>query len=86
MKKVLGAKVEVLDSGCCGMAGGFGYEKEHYDLSMRIGEILFNQIRQLDGEVIAPGVSCRSQIGHGMDLVARHPAEVLAGQLVQVDE
>jgi len=81
LEKILGAKVNVLDSGCCGMAGGFGYEHKHYDLSMNIGEILFNQIRHAEGQVVAPGVSCRSQIGHGMNVVARHPAEILAGHL-----
>ncbi|MFT4923169.1 MAG: Fe-S oxidoreductase, partial [Haloarculaceae archaeon] len=53
-----------LDSGCCGMAGSFGYEAEHYDISQAIGRILFRQVEQSPGEqVVAPGASCRSQLG-----------------------
>jgi FAD/FMN-containing dehydrogenase/Fe-S oxidoreductase len=59
-----GYDVDPLDSGCCGMAGSFGYETEHYDLSKSIGSILFGKIDRSDGEeVVAPGASCRSQIG-----------------------
>ena len=59
-----GYKVDPLDSGCCGMAGSFGYEAEHYDLSKSIASILFEKIDRSDGtQVVAPGASCRSQIG-----------------------
>jgi len=59
-----GYAVDPIDSGCCGMAGSFGYEAEHYDLSQAIGRILFDQIDDSDGDrVTAPGGSCRSQIG-----------------------
>jgi len=59
-----GYEVDPLDSGCCGMAGSFGYEAEHYSMSRAIGSILFDQIDESDGEgVVAPGASCRSQIG-----------------------
>jgi FAD/FMN-containing dehydrogenase/Fe-S oxidoreductase len=59
-----GYEVDPLDSGCCGMAGSFGYEAEHYSMSRAIASILFDQIDGSDGEtVVAPGASCRSQIG-----------------------
>jgi len=59
-----GYRVDPLDSGCCGMAGSFGYESEHYDLSKAIGRILFDQVDDSDGElVVAPGTSCRTQLG-----------------------
>jgi len=62
------------------MAGSFGYEKEHYEISMRIGELtLFPTVRKAPREVIlaAPGTSCRHQIFDGTGRHARHPAEVL---------
>jgi Fe-S oxidoreductase len=74
------ANVEEIPSGCCGMAGSFGYEKEHYELSMQIGElILFPAVRDLpeDGIVVAPGTSCRHQIKDGTQTSSYHPAEVL---------
>lgn len=74
--------VSVIPSGCCGMAGSFGYEREHYDVSMRIGElVLFPALRAADSEAIvaAPGTSCRHQILDGTGRVARHPVEVLWG-------
>jgi Fe-S oxidoreductase len=59
-----GYEVDPLDSGCCGMAGSFGYEAEHYDLSQAIGSILFGQVEESRGDVVtAPGVSCRTQLG-----------------------
>ncbi|MBI5372625.1 MAG: FAD-binding protein [Sphingobacteriales bacterium] len=72
--------VQTIPSGCCGMAGSFGYEKEHYDLSMKIGElVLFPTVRQQPDEVIiaAPGTSCRHQIKDGTGRKALHPVEVL---------
>ncbi|MEN8247936.1 MAG: FAD-linked oxidase C-terminal domain-containing protein [Bacteroidota bacterium] len=74
------ATVEEIPSGCCGMAGAFGYEKEHYDLSMKIGEmILFPAVRSLpeDGVAVAAGTSCRHQIKDGTDSKSFHPAEIL---------
>ena len=77
--------VETIPSGCCGMAGSFGYEKEHYELSMKIGElVLFPAVRQ-QGEVViiaAPGTSCRHQIKDGTGRKALHPVEVLYEALV----
>jgi Fe-S oxidoreductase/FAD/FMN-containing dehydrogenase len=72
--------VEEIPSGCCGMAGSFGYEKEHYDLSMKIGElVLFPAVRNTDDSVViaAPGTSCRHQIKDGTGREALHPVEVM---------
>jgi len=69
------------DSGCCGMAGSFGFNKAHYDLSMSIGErVLLPTVRQLDEDalIIADGFSCREQIAHGSGRHVSHLAEVLA--------
>ena len=79
-----GYRVELTSAGCCGMAGSFGYEKEHYDLSMTIGsQYLFPQVNAKGGdwEVAVMGVSCRQQIEHGTGRRARHLAEVLAEAL-----
>ncbi len=73
-------RVSTIPSGCCGMAGSFGYEKEHYALSQQIGEmVLLPAIRsQADGVIIAaPGTSCRHQIKDGTGRKAMHPVEVL---------
>ena len=74
--------VEIIESpsGCCGMAGSFGYEYNHYKVSMEIGElVLFPAIRDADKDslIIAPGTSCRHQIADGTNQRALHPAEVL---------
>lgn len=72
--------VETIPSGCCGMAGSFGYEKEHYELSMKVGElVLFPTVRKQPADVIiaAPGTSCRHQIKDGVGRKALHPVEVL---------
>ncbi len=77
--------VQLIPSGCCGMAGSFGYEEEHYDISMKIGElVLFPTVRQQPQEVIiaAPGTSCRHQIHDGTGRTALHPAEILWEALV----
>lgn len=87
LKKVLenwGYKVEVLDAGCCGMAGSFGYEADKYHLSMKIGEQrLFPAIKEMvgNGNICAPGFSCRHQILDGTQRKAKHPAELIAEQL-----
>ena len=85
LRQVSGLDVEVLDSGCCGMAGSFGYE--HYDLSMQIGErVLFPAVRKQEGgEILAPGVSCRHQIADGAGRRARHPIELVAEQIAPAD-
>ncbi len=73
-------EVEEIPSGCCGMAGSFGFEKEHYDLSMKIGEmVLFPAVRKASKETIisAPGTSCREQIKNGTGKKALHPIEIM---------
>ncbi len=71
--------VHEIPSGCCGMAGSFGYEKEHYDVSMQIGElVLFPAVRtKPDAVIAATGTSCRHQIKDGTGRIAKHPAEIL---------
>ncbi|MFC4451246.1 FAD-binding and (Fe-S)-binding domain-containing protein [Halorussus aquaticus] len=77
-----GYDVEPLDSGCCGMAGTFGYEAEHYSMSQAIGRILFDQIEESDGDAVtAPGASCRTQLGDEYDEDVPHPVEKLASAL-----
>ena len=78
------SSVEVIPSGCCGMAGSFGYEREHFELSMQIGElVLFPAVRAATGDVIiaAPGTSCRHQIKDGTGRTALHPLEVVHAAL-----
>jgi Fe-S oxidoreductase len=82
----MGVKAEVLDSGCCGMAGSFGYESGHYDVSMKVGEhALLPKVRSTpkDQLIIASGFSCREQIEQGSDRKTVHLAEVLAMALPQ---
>ena len=72
--------VAIIDSGCCGMAGSFGYEKEHYDISMQVGEqSLFSKIRKFstDTEICASGTSCRHQIFDGTKKESSHPIQTL---------
>ena len=77
-----GYAVDELDSGCCGMAGSFGYEAEHYSMSRAIGEILFEQVAESDGdEVVAPGASCRTQLEDGRGEEPPHPIEKVAAAL-----
>jgi Fe-S oxidoreductase len=73
-------KVEEIPSGCCGMAGSFGYEAEHYELSMKVGElVLFPAVRKASDEVLlaASGTSCRHQIADGTGKTAVHPVSLL---------
>ena len=72
-------EVHLIQSGCCGMAGSFGYEKEHYDISMQIGELtLFPAVRGLKNEIIAAnGTSCRHQILDGTGKQSYHTVEIL---------
>ncbi len=80
LRSIPGLQVEEVDSGCCGMAGSFGFEKEHYDVSIAIAERrLAPAVRALpeDSLVIAGGVSCRQQILHTTGRQPLHPAEVL---------
>ena len=87
LRLIPGARVHVIPSGCCGMAGSFGYEKEHYETSMAIGEmVLFPTVRKAAEStgktlVAAPGTSCRQQILDGTGFKAQHPVEILFNSL-----
>ncbi len=84
--EIAGYEVETIASGCCGMAGSFGYEDDHYELSMEIGElVLFPAVREAAEEatIAAPGTSCRSQIAAGTDREAEHPAVLLERALAE---
>ncbi|MDQ6813114.1 MAG: FAD-binding oxidoreductase, partial [Bacteroidota bacterium] len=72
-------EVKEIASGCCGMAGSFGYEKEHYEVSMKIGGlVLFPAVKNNpDAVIVATGTSCRHQIKDGTGRVAKHPVEIL---------
>jgi Fe-S oxidoreductase len=75
-----GYDVSEVDSGCCGMAGSFGFEREHYDLSVALGRRrLAPAVSAAPAEtvIVAPGVSCRQQIEHLARRRAKHPAEAL---------
>jgi Fe-S oxidoreductase len=81
LRQVRGLDVTVLDAGCCGMAGAFGYEKQHYDVSVKIAnlELIPAVNANPAATVIATGTSCRHQIRDLTGRVALHPLEVLAG-------
>jgi Fe-S oxidoreductase len=87
MLRAMRSEVEEIQSGCCGMAGSFGYEVEHFALSMQIGELkLFPRIREEaarspEVQIVAPGMSCRSQIRDGTGAAASHPVMMLAEAL-----
>ena len=86
LNRIPGAEVVELDAGCCGMAGSFGFESEHYDLSMRIGGLRLFPALEAEGPatlVAATGVSCRQQIGHGARREARHPVELVREALAE---
>ena len=75
----------IMNTGCCGMAGSFGYEKEHYKISMQVGEdTLFPKIRNTskETEIIASGTSCRHQILDGTNRYAKHPITVLREAII----
>jgi Fe-S oxidoreductase len=85
LKRIPGATVDVLDAGCCGMAGSFGFEREHYDLSLAIGGMrLFPAVNAApdDAIVTATGVSCRQQILHGTSRHAVHPVVLLRNSVL----
>jgi FAD/FMN-containing dehydrogenase/Fe-S oxidoreductase len=79
-----GFEVSEVDSGCCGMAGSFGFEKEHYDISVTLGNRRLApavKAAPMETTIVAPGISCRQQIEHLTGRRARHPAEVLRASL-----
>ncbi|MCJ7715097.1 MAG: FAD-binding protein [Anaerolineales bacterium] len=80
-----GSEVEEIEAGCCGMAGAFGYEKEHYQFSLEVAELgLAPRVREADPDVIicASGTSCREQIQHTADREAIHPLELFAEAII----
>jgi FAD/FMN-containing dehydrogenase/Fe-S oxidoreductase len=78
----MGLTLDTPDSGCCGLAGSFGFEKDHYDISMAVGErVLLPAVRASSDLVIADGFSCREQIRHGTGRHAYHAAEIIAATL-----
>jgi Fe-S oxidoreductase len=80
LQRIPGVEVQELDAGCCGMAGSFGFESEHYDLSMKIGSLRLFPALEAEPEttlIAATGVSCRQQIGHGVGRHASHPVELV---------
>ena len=84
LRSIPGCDAREIQSGCCGMAGSFGFEKEHFQISMDIGEqVLFPAIRAQQGDftVVSEGVSCRQQMEDGTGVRARHLVEVLADAL-----
>ena len=80
LRRIPGIELVELDAGCCGMAGSFGYEAEHYDISMTVGrDRLFPAVdAEPDAIVAATGTSCREQIAHGTERHAWHPVELVA--------
>ncbi|GLW05953.1 oxidoreductase [Microtetraspora sp. NBRC 13810] len=89
LARLPGAEVTELDAGCCGMAGSFGFESEHYDLSMKIGGLrLFPAVAETTpGTLIAAtGVSCRQQIAHGTGRTAQHPVQLVRAAVVPPGE
>ena len=84
LSRIPGVEVSEVDAGCCGMAGSFGFEAEHYEVSMQVGEDrLFPAVRAepADTVVAATGVSCRQQIQHGTERQAQHPLELVRSAL-----
>jgi Fe-S oxidoreductase len=83
MLTAAGYAVEVIDSGCCGMAGAFGYENEHYDTSLKVGELVLlpalRAAREKDENVLlaASGVSCQAQIEDGLGEPPQHPISLV---------
>ena len=89
MLQSFGFEVDVVDTGCCGMAGTFGYDEEHYELSMQVGELkLFPALRQssiVNQTVVSSGSACRLQIQQGARVSAKHPLEMIAA-LIKLKE
>jgi FAD/FMN-containing dehydrogenase/Fe-S oxidoreductase len=84
LRSVPGVEVQTVQTSCCGMAGSFGYEAEHYDVSMKMAELsLLPAVRKSDAVLVADGTSCRHQIADGAGREARHVARFLADALAQ---
>ena len=84
--RAIGFDVEVMEAGCCGMAGTFGYDAEHYELSMQVGELgVLPKARQAE-RLVSTGAACRLQIRHGADKEATHPLVLIAEALLAIKE
>ena len=87
--RMCGYEVNVIDAGCCGMAGTFGYEAEHYKVSMKVGELkLFPKIREwrkegIELDIASTGAACRMQIEQGTGIDATHPIVLVRESLLQ---
>jgi Fe-S oxidoreductase len=82
MLKVCGYDVEISEAGCCGMAGTFGYDAEHYDLSMKVGELkLLPMLRETNKPIASSGSACRLQIQQGAEKESAHPIMLIANLL-----
>jgi len=84
--RLLGFAPEEMQTGCCGMAGSFGYQSDKYDVSMQVGEqVLFPKVRAFDEKttLCAPGFSCRHQIADGVQRASKHPAVIMADALAE---
>jgi Fe-S oxidoreductase len=83
MLKRFGYDVDVIEAGCCGMAGTFGYDAEHYELSMKVGELgVLPKVREIkDHELVSSGAACRMQIKQGADMDARPPLLLVSERL-----
>jgi Fe-S oxidoreductase len=82
-----GLKVEAIESSCCGMAGAFGYDAKHYDVSMKMAELALLPAVRMAGSstvIVADGTSCRTQIADGAQREAVHAAILLAASMVTV--
>jgi len=86
MLKMFGFEVDLIDAGCCGMAGTFGFEAGHYELSMQIGELgvlpKARESRIENRELVSSGAACRMQILHGAGVEAKHPLELVSAKLI----
>jgi glycerol-3-phosphate dehydrogenase subunit C len=79
MRQIPGLAIETADAGCCGMSGNYGFKGDKYEISMKIGEKLFNRIQQSNAdEVLTDCGTCRLQIRHGAKAETCHPIEILA--------
>ena len=79
LRLVPGVQVEDLDAGCCGISGNYGYKAENYDRSMKIGENLFNAVKESRVDTVLTDCgTCRNQISHGAQVKAKHPMTILA--------
>ncbi len=88
LKRIEGLDVRELDSGCCGMAGSFGYELGHYDVSTALANrVLLPALASEPGaELVAPGFSCRSQVHGLVGITPKHPVELIAAALTGVGD